>query len=223
MAWKNDQVSAKETERIVEIAKEQLKVEGDFVEMGCYKGDTSLMLAEVLREWSRSLEGQVEKSVENLVEKQGEKSQTDSEWLKEKKLWIYDSFEGLPEKTEEDQSALGENFRAGELFVSKKEVKKRFLRANLPVPVIHKGWFCEIKEEELPERISLAFLDGDLYESIRDSLRLIGGRMAEGGVVLVHDYRNLALPGVKVAVEEWNKGRGYRVKEFESMAEIRGF
>lgn len=184
MVWKNDQVSEGETLRIIEMARKCLGMEGDYVEFGCYKGDTSLILAELL--------------VDNSVEKSA------------KKLWIYDSFEGLPEKKKEDESILGENFKGGELYVTKREVKERFLRAGLPVPVIKKGWFSELTDDDLPEKIAFAFLDGDFYDSIRDSLRLVAPRMAEGGIVVVHDYTNPALPGVKRAVEEYrnsaNKG-----------------
>ena len=49
MVWKNDQVSDFETESIKKIAVSCLEVEGDFVELGCYKGDTSILLAEVLK------------------------------------------------------------------------------------------------------------------------------------------------------------------------------
>lgn len=185
MVWKNEQVSEGETEQILGVLRKVLGVDGDVVEMGCYKGDTSLLLAEVLREYNRG--GGCGKPVENFAEK---------------KLWIYDSFEGLPEKTEADESVLGEDFRQGELFVTKRAVKERFLRAGLPVPVIKRAWFADLTEADLPERISLAFLDGDLYESIRDCLKLVVSKMAQGGVILVHDYRNPALPGVKKAVEE---------------------
>lgn len=180
MAFRNDQVSGEETERIMELAREALLVEGDFVEMGCYKGDTSLLLAEVIRD-------------------------------SEKKLFIYDSFEGLPEKSEFDKSVLGENFKAGELFVTKREVKERFLRAGLPVPVIKKAWFSELTEGDLPSAIAFAFLDGDFYESIRDSLRLVLPRMVSGGILVVHDYTNSALPGVKKAVDEVLDFSGLRV------------
>lgn len=181
MSWKNDQVSAKETERILELARECLGAEGDYVELGCYKGDTSLLLAEVLK-------------------------------TSGKKLWIYDSFEGLPEKSKEDESVLGADFRGGELFVTKREVKERFLRAGLPVPVIKKAWFSELSSNDLPEKIAFAFLDGDFHESIKCSLKLVEPRMVDGGVVVVHDYTNLALPGVKKAVDEWGvSGRGFKV------------
>lgn len=176
MSWKNDQVNEKETKRILELAESVLKVEGDFVEFGCYKGDTSLLFQEIL------VRSGVEKSV--------------------KKLWIYDSFEGLPEKGVQDESVMGVLFRGGELAVTKREVKQRFLKAGLPVPVIKKAWFADLTEADLPEEIAFAFLDGDFYESIRDSLRLVTPRMSEGGVIVVHDYTNPALPGVKRAVDE---------------------
>lgn len=201
MTWKNDQVSEIETRKIIELARECLFVEGDYVEMGCYKGDTSLMLAEVLRDYNRG--EAVEKPVDKYV----------------KKLWIYDSFEGLPAKSLQDESVLGANFREGELNVAKREVKERFLRAGLPVPVIKKGWFSELDDVDLPERIAFAFLDGDFYESIRDSLRLVLPRMASGGTIMVHDYNNPKLPGVEKAVEEWRKGRD--LSRFESMAIIK--
>ena len=179
MSWKNDQVSEKETERILELAQECLDISGDFVEMGCYKGDTSLLLAEIVK-------------------------------ASEKKLWIYDSFEGLPEKKEVDKSVMGVLFRGGELAVTKREVKQRFLRANLPVPVIKKAWFSELVENDLPEQIAFAFLDGDFYESIKDSIKLVAPKMSDGGVMVVHDYTNQALPGVKRAVDEWMQGKSHQ-------------
>ena len=192
MPWKNDQVSEAETERIIDLAKKCLEVNGDFVELGCYKGDTSLLLADVLRDSG-------------------------------KKLWIYDSFEGLPEKSTEDESELGKDFQKGVLGVTKREVKERFLRAGLPVPVIKKAWFSDLIADDLPKEIAFAFLDGDLYESIKDSLRLVGDRVVPGGVTLVHDYNNPALPGVARAVDEWMRGRTWVKQEdvTESLVVIR--
>ncbi|MBR2754063.1 class I SAM-dependent methyltransferase [Candidatus Saccharibacteria bacterium] len=183
MAWKNDQVSQEETKKIIELAKRSLEVKGDFVEMGCYKGDTSLLLAEVLNDFNKDM----------------------TKCDLKKRLWIYDSFEGLPEKRLEDDSVLGEAFRAGELGVTKRDVKERFLRAGLPVPVIKKGWFSDLTEKDMPKEIALAFLDGDFYESIKDSLKLVIPKMNKNGVVIVHDYTNLALPGVKKAVDELSR------------------
>ena len=196
MSWKNDQVSEAETQEILRIAQECLLVPGDFVELGCYKGDTSLLLAETL--WCGA------EASQELV----------------KRLWIYDSFEGLPEKQAEDMSVMGEEFKEGELYVAKREVKERFLRANLPVPVIKKGWFKDFKDADLPERIAFSFIDGDFYTSIRDGLLLVQDKMAPGGVIIVHDYANPALPGVNKAVDEWIRGKDAKMRVFQSMVVI---
>lgn len=189
MAWKNDQVSEIETAEIIKLAHEALEIKGDFVELGCYKGGTSLLLAEVIK---------------------------DSNY----QLWIYDSFEGLPKKSDADFSEIGKDFKAGELYVTKREVKERFLRAGLKVPVIKKAWFSGLSGADLPEKIAFAFLDGDFYESIRDSLKLVEKKMVPGGIILVHDYTNEALPGVAKAVDEWNKNKKYGIKRFDSLAII---
>lgn len=201
MAWKNDQVTKEETDKIIEIARKALSVPGDYVEMGCYKGDTSLVLADILR-------GHQIESCGKLVENSDGQA---------KKLWIYDSFEGLPEKSKEDASALGVDFKGGELFVTKREVKERFLRAGLPVPVIKKAWFSDLTEADLPEKISFAFLDGDFYESIRDSLKLVESKMGDGGIVIVHDYANPQLPGAAKAVDEWLAKRRLKTYMYKSM------
>lgn len=194
MAWKNDQVSERETEKIIILAREALLCEGDFVELGCYKGDTSLMLAEVLK-----------------------KEQDVTCGKPVKKLWIYDSFEGLPEKNRADESALGVNFKSGELFVTRREVKERFLRSGLPVPIIKKAWFSELVDKDLPSRIAFAFLDGDFYESIRDSLNLIEEKVGEGSILVIHDYNNPALPGVRMAVDKWMENKNLKIEIFQSM------
>ena len=190
MTWNNDQVSKEETGKILEIARECLAHDGDYVELGCYKGDTSLLLAEILKGSN-------------------------------KKLYIYDSFEGLPEKSSLDESAVGEEFKSGELYVTKREVKERFLRANLPVTINKKAWFNELNDDDLPEKIAFAFLDGDFYESIRDSLKLVEGKIAENGVMIVHDYNNPALPGVKRAVDEWSKDNVVNITTYRSMAIVK--
>ena len=181
------QVADSETNEILKIARECLGLPGDFVELGCYEGDTSLLLAELLRDANS---GDANSGREDA-----------------KRLWIYDSFEGLPAKTDADFSVAGEAFQAGVLAVSKREVKLRFLRAGLPVPVITKGWFSDLTDNDLPPKIAFAFLDGDLYESIRDSLKLVENKMIDGGIIIVHDYNNPELPGVTKAVDEWLKGR----------------
>lgn len=185
----NDQVTREETAEILHFAEQCLGLEGDFVELGCYRGDTSVLLGKLLQKNQSSI---------------SEAS---------KHLWIYDSFEGLPEKTGEDASGAGANFQKGELFVTKREVvdklRKHGLKtASRPDPntssiVIKKAWFDDLGPQDLPERIAFAFCDGDLYSSIKTSLRLVVPRLIERGIVIVHDYNNPELPGSAQAVDEF--------------------
>ncbi len=197
------QVSERETEEIVRLAEASLKVSGDFVELGCYKGDTSLLLQRLLES-----------------KKQRSDRMSSAEPSSEKKLWIYDSFEGLPAKTTEDSSSAGEAFQEKELFVTKREVVERFKRAGLRVPIIKKGFFEKLSPEvDLPGEISFAFLDGDLYQSIKTSLELVFPKLAGDGLVLVHDYNNPQLPGSAKAVDEFLKIHPeFKLQVYETLA-----
>ncbi len=172
----NDQISDRELAVILRELQRvlNLNVEGDVVELGCYKGATSVEFAKLLRREASS-----------------------------KRLYLYDSFAGLPAKTNEDLSVAGDQFKVGELPASKKEVIRRFKQAGLPLPVIRKCWFSELVPSDLPQKVAMAFLDGDFYESIKDSLHLVWPKLSPGSVVVVDDYQNEALPGVQKAVDEW--------------------
>ena len=186
-----EQVSSQETAEILRLAEQTLGVAGDFVELGCYKGDTSLLLAKLLKS-NHS----------------------------EKRLWLYDSFAGLPAKTREDFSVAGDQFKAGELFVSKREVVEKFKRAGLKVPIIRKAFFEDLNPEtDLPPTISFAFCDGDLYGSIKTSLRLVSPRLDQRGIIIVHDYNNPELPGSSRAVDEFLRAHPeYRLAQKHTLA-----
>lgn len=135
-----------------------------------------------------------------------------------KQLWLYDSFAGLPEKRTEDRSPAGEQFRAGELLATKKELIRNLRQANVPMPRITKSWFSDLTQEQVPNEISFAFLDGDYYDSILDPLRLIWSRLTPGAIVVVDDYANEALPGAAKAVDGWR--RTHVVKQFKVEASL---
>jgi len=116
---------------------------------------------------------------------------------------VYDSFEGLPEKTTADTSVAGDQFKQGELVASKKAFVANFKKAGLRLPYIHKGWFDELTVDEVPAGISFAFLDGDFFSSIYDSLRHIENKLLPLATIVVDDYANEALPGAERAVQQW--------------------
>lgn len=138
-----------------------------------------------------------------------------------KKLYVYDSFEGLPEKTKEDHSPAGLQFKPGELLATKKQLIRNFKQANLPLPKITKGWFNNITPGQVPEKICFAYLDGDYYLSVLDPLKLIWDRLSSGAIVVVDDYANEALPGASKAVDEWLITHPAKIHVEHSLAIIR--
>lgn len=227
----NDQVTLAETTEILRCAESCLSILGDFVELGCYRGDTSVLLGKMLQRFAAKnlktaispmgCENTVENSCKTLkqfVENLGKTHQKLSKTLC-KNLWIYDSFAGLPEKTTEDSSGAGKNFQKGELFVSKREVIEKLRKHGLKTAnrlsleanpdlvtstvIVKKSWFDELQSNDLPEKIAFAFLDGDLYDSIKISLKLVVPRLSEQGIIIVHDYNNPELPGSARAVDDF--------------------
>ncbi len=187
------QVTARETEILLQELTKTLKnnVPGDVVEFGCYKADTSVLYQKLL---------------ESMGHGGSPQSENHTPSTNQKMLWLYDSFEGLPAKTREDNSAAGDAFQAGELLVTKREVIEKFKKMGLKLPKIKKAFFDDLDIiYDIPEKISYAFLDGDLYQSIKTSLRLVTEKMSQGGVIIVHDYNNPELPGSARAVDEWLK------------------
>jgi len=137
-----------------------------------------------------------------------------------KRLYLYDSFAGLPEKRTEDMSPAGEQFKAGELLASKKELIRNLKQAGVPMPHIKKAWFSDLTNDDVPHEISFAFLDGDYYDSVRDPLRLIWPYLSAGAVVVVDDYANDALPGAAKAVDEWRRTHELRAFQVEASLAI---
>jgi len=190
----SDQISRDELQRILDILEDILMsgIPGDVVELGCYVGTTTLFLQRLLLAYKS-----------------------------DKQLHAYDSFEGLPPKADQDASPAGEQFKAGELRAQRSEFVQHFRQAGLPLPVVHKAWFSNLTSADMPQTIAFAFLDGDFYESIRDSLKLVWPRLAEGAVVIVDDYQSEALPGTKRAVDEWLTTHPARVQVASSLAIVR--
>ena len=193
MSYQSSQIDFKELDIIVRELKRVVgnDIDGDVAEFGCYLGATSIILARTLKSIG-----------------------------KDRLLYVYDSFAGLPEKTRQDFSPLGVNFKAGELLASKKQFIKNMLQAGVPMPRIKKAWFSELKSDDLPKKVAFAFLDGDYYASIVDSLRLLEPILASGSTIVVDDYANSSLPGVARAVDEWLSRHPASKKVEQSLAII---
>lgn len=155
------------------------KIDGDVVELGCYVGESSKFLQKALLEAESN-----------------------------KKLYVYDSFEGLPPLSKYEENT---GWQPGTLVASENELINNFKSNNLPLPIITKSWFKDIKDYQLPEKICFAFLDGDFYDSIYDSLEKVYDKVTEKGYIFIHDYDRSDLPGVKAAVIDFFSKRGLKL------------
>jgi len=189
----SDQINKTELKVILNSLQETLRqnVEGEVLEMGCYLGTTSLFITRLLLNNGSN-----------------------------KKFHVYDSFSGLPEKTIQDSSPAGEQFVTGELLATKKQFIENYKKASLPLPRVHKCWFKDLDQSNIPEKVAFAFLDGDYYESIKQCLNLIAPNLTKGSIVVVDDYQNEALPGAKKAVDQWLSNKNYKLKVISSLAII---
>ena len=124
--------------------------------------------------------------------------------MSNKELHVYESFQGLPEKLEVDGAF---HFKAGTLKASKQMLLETFEKAGVKLPVINDGWFAEIPDKQYPDKICFAFFDGDFYTSIIDSFEKVYHKMTPGGIILIHDYKSMALPGVEKACDEFLKDK----------------
>ncbi|MEO7747571.1 MAG: TylF/MycF/NovP-related O-methyltransferase [Candidatus Saccharimonadales bacterium] len=190
----SDQVDKRELAVILrELGKQQgmLTDDASVVEFGCYIGTTSLFIQRLLDAYASKAS-----------------------------FHVYDSFAGLPEKVSQDASPAGEQFKAGELTASRKDFEMQFKKAGLRLPKIHKAWFNDLRADDVPDDIAFAYLDGDYYESIRDSLYLIQDKLMSNAVVVIDDYANEALPGTAKAVNEWLTGLSGHLRVQSSLAII---
>ena len=173
---------------------EKNKIGGCFVECGVARGGCSALMAIAANE-SRS----------------------------GRKVWLFYSFEGLPDPTVEDESSVVNLIRQdknrsalqkGYCLGTYEQVSKllfSILGLDKENIVIVKGWF----QDTLPnykgkiEGISFLRIDGDWYQSTQCCLDNLYDDVITGGYILIDDYH---LPGCKKAVDEFLQKKGREVK-----------
>lgn len=174
------------------------------------KIDASIINSEQISHIVKNLTELLQKNIEGDVVELGCYVGESSKYIRktldvfnsDKQLTVFDSFEGLPPLSEYEKNT---GWKPATLKTTEDVLISNFENNNLTPPKVVKGWFKDIKEEDLPEKICFAFLDGDFYDSIYDSLVKIYDRMVDGGIILFHDFRRFDLPGVDAAIKTFFK------------------
>lgn len=111
----------------------------------------------------------------------------------------FDTFEGMPETSDEDT-----HHRQGDFPVSFEEVS-RFLSGKSNIR-IHRGRFPDTAKG-VRGRYGLVHIDVDIYQSVKDCLDYFYPRTLSGGFILADDYGAYTCPGAKKAWDEFFAGK----------------
>lgn len=166
---------------------EERKIPGSFVECGVWNGGSAGIISTVANKFNS---GRI--------------------------IWLFDSFEGLPEPTESDVKYNGKPGRKGMALGQEEKVKELLftkLKLNPNNIQIKKGWFEDTipKNKEKVGKIALLHLDCDWYESVKFCLNQLYDNVVAGGFIIIDDYGSWK--GCKKAVDEF-------IKKIEKKIEI---
>jgi O-methyltransferase len=163
------------------------EIAGDIVECGVWRGGSSMMAALALREKHAR-----------------------------RHLWLFDTFDGMPEPGEHDRTWDGQP-AADELAAAPREAGARTtwayatlqdVQANMrrtSYPTDHITYVSGKVEDTIPaqapRQIAILRLDTDWYESTLHELEHLWPRLASGGVLIIDDYGHWQ--GARKAVDEF--------------------
>jgi len=117
-------------------------------------------------------------------------------------IFIFDTFEGLPEPSGFDNTHLKGDFSD----TSEQQVRK--LLAGYRNCRIYKGLFPEETGHHIQDKLfKLVHLDVDIYTSYKNSLEFFYPRMVRGGIVIMDDYASGYCLGAKKAIDNFMTGK----------------
>lgn len=123
--------------------------------------------------------------------------------MPDKKLYLFDSFSGLPAQIIREDCDGTVRPQTVNFGTSSKEEVKKHVNGNSNID-IREGIFPETAIDLKDHVFSFVHLDADLYQSTLDGLQFFYPRLAKGGSILIHDY-NHNWVGVNKAVDEFEK------------------
>lgn len=156
-------------------------VPGNFIETGVWRGGSTIMMRAVLHSYADTT----------------------------RTVFVADSFSGVPKPDAKYAADAGDtHFEADQLAISQAEVAENFRRYGLLDRQVRflPGLFKDTLPDAPIGQLALMRLDGDLYESTRDALLALYGKLSVGGYVIIDDYG--AVPGCKTAVDEFREANG---------------
>jgi len=105
-------------------------------------------------------------------------------------IWLFDSFEGLPQATEKDGLAERQNYFKGWNKGDIRKVEQVFAKLRVPLKEVKiiSGWFHETLRRATVKQIAILHVDADWYESVKLALGTFYDKVVPGGFVILNDY-----------------------------------
>jgi len=181
-------ISAQTTRRLIhfgDLLTQVKDVDGDVVECGIGRGNSLFALAVLV-----------------------------SVLDKERHIYGFDSFQGLPEPSEEDHAdGSSPLLKSGSFAFSRDYVIQLLSRSGISSQFIDnritlvEGYFSESLVRYDGSKIALLYLDVDLYQSYKETLEYFYPKVSQGGVITFDEYRDPLWLGATRAIDEFFEGR----------------
>jgi O-methyltransferase len=138
------------------------EVPGDLIETGVWRGGATIFMRAVLKVFADST----------------------------RKVWVADSFQGLPAPDPARYPADGVESFTGLLRAGVDQVRHNFERYGLLDDRVEflVGWFKDTLPQAPIERLAVLRLDGDMYESTWQAIEALYPKLSPGGFCIVDDY-----------------------------------
>jgi len=173
----------------------QNNIPGDFVECGVWRGGHGILAKKIFERMGSS-----------------------------KKVWMYDTFEGMAEPTEYDVNAKTKELAKAKYqvaikdthvdwcYASLEDVKKCCQVSGIDINSIKfiKGDVCNTLNDPAnrPDKIAVLRLDTDWYKSTKTELELLYPTLSNSGVLIIDDYGHWQ--GSRKAVDEYFANSEYK-------------
>jgi len=116
---------------------------------------------------------------------------------KNKDLFLFDTFKGLPKHNPEV-----DDYPEGKFSETNLEQVEKLFEMDKTIKILP-GFFPETADSLKKTRFAFVYLDADLYKSTYDALSFFYSKMVPGGVIMFDDYDWVYCKGVKEAIDQF--------------------
>lgn len=142
----------------------------------------------------------------------GEFAKQINKFFPDRNCYLFDTFEGFDERDYQFEEQKSMIFDVDHF----KETSEMVVLAKMPNKenvFIIKGYFPESIGFLQDDKFAFVNLDMDLYQPTLEGLRYFYPRMDESGIILIHDYFSEVFPNVEMAIDDFEKEIGYKLKK----------